>query len=204
MSLAETKFDSVREISHDELYFSYLPEDFTPPYQGERIFRTTDAFNSCLEILYHVMSRIGEPGMADRVDMMAKMLQLEAKHSADETEKDNPVELKLYRIAGFIDRNYHEKINFDELSDKFGLGRRMLYRKWKEYFDETPAQCLLKIRIDTAMHYLINTDMRSKEISNLCGFDNPLYFSQIFKRKTGISPENFRHKGVSGGFVDKS
>ncbi|MBN2642705.1 MAG: helix-turn-helix transcriptional regulator [Victivallales bacterium] len=194
VSLAGTQFDSIRGVSHDELYFSYLPDDFTPPYPSERIFQITDTFNKCLEMLYHALEHIEEPGMADRVDLMAKMLQLEATYSADQTEKDNPIELKLYRIAGFIDLNYHEKINFDELSYKFGLGRRTFYRKWKEYFDETPTQCLLKIRIDAAKYYLCNSNMRAKEIASLCGFENALYFSQIFKRKTGASPQNFRYK----------
>jgi two-component system response regulator YesN len=39
---------------------------------------------------------------------------------------------------------------------------------------------------------LIGTTLTVKEISSRVGFNDQFYFSNIFKRKTGLAPENYR------------
>ena len=58
----------------------------------------------------------------------------------------------------------------------------------------TPMQYITAIRINTARELLKNTDYSIQEVSALSGYDNPLYFSRIFRRHTGYSPSRYRQE----------
>ena len=65
-------------------------------------------------------------------------------------------------------------------------------RNFKEYTGSTPAQYLLSLRISNAQTLLESTSYNITEIANIVGYDNPLYFSRIFKKQIGMSPSEFR------------
>ena len=53
---------------------------------------------------------------------------------------------------------------------------------------------ILKTKIDEANDLLKNTDLPINVISRSVGFDDPLYFSRIYKEKQKISPKNYRNE----------
>jgi AraC-like DNA-binding protein len=58
----------------------------------------------------------------------------------------------------------------------------------------TPAQYIMSIRLSNAQSLLESTAYNVTEISKIVGYDNPLYFSRIFKKEKGISPLQYRKK----------
>lgn len=65
-------------------------------------------------------------------------------------------------------------------------------RKFREYTQTTPAQYLLSLRISMAQSLLENTGQSISEIASSVGYENPLYFSRLFHKMTGVSPSTFR------------
>lgn len=65
-------------------------------------------------------------------------------------------------------------------------------KKFKEVTTKSPMQYILGIRISNAVSLLESTDYNVTEISTIIGYDNPLYFSRIFKKQKGISPSDYR------------
>ena len=55
-------------------------------------------------------------------------------------------------------------------------------------------QYILSKRLYNAKILLQNTDYNVTEIAEIIGYDNPLYFSRIFKKAKGISPSEYRKK----------
>ena len=51
---------------------------------------------------------------------------------------------------------------------------------------------ILSAKIKTGQYYLSTTDMTVKEISDLCGYGNEICFMKIFKKRTGITPSEYR------------
>jgi len=60
------------------------------------------------------------------------------------------------------------------------------------YTGTTPKQFILQKRINNAETLLQNKQYNIKEIAQIIGYDNPLYFSRIFQRTKGISPSEYR------------
>ena len=66
------------------------------------------------------------------------------------------------------------------------------YRQTQKMLQTTPAQYIQSLRITNAKLLLETTNYNVSEISNLVGYENPLYFSRFFKKQCGMSPVQFR------------
>lgn len=82
--------------------------------------------------------------------------------------------------------------DFKEFAGNTGVG----YEKFrKDFFRETgssPLNYLTMLKMEKAMELLSSPAMSVKEISSLLGYQDPYYFSRLFKSRKNISPENFR------------
>lgn len=53
---------------------------------------------------------------------------------------------------------------------------------------KAPARYIQSLRIVNAQRLLERTKYSIGEVSEIVGYDNPLYFSRVFKKETGLSP----------------
>ncbi len=71
------------------------------------------------------------------------------------------------------------------------------FRKlFKEYSGKSPMQYRMDIKIGRAKNILLNSCFSIEEISETLGFENSAYFCKIFKKKTGLTPSDFRKKQI--------
>lgn len=92
----------------------------------------------------------------------------------------------------YFHENYHKPISIEEYAREHNMSVSWFIRNFKEYTSVTPAQYIVSLRISNAQTLLETTDYNVNEISNIVGYDNPFYFSRIFKKQNGISPSEFR------------
>ena len=57
----------------------------------------------------------------------------------------------------------------------------------------SPIKYLITRRMEEAQHLLRETDLPIRAIAEKVGYDDPAYFSQIFKRTVGSSPLSYRN-----------
>jgi len=69
-------------------------------------------------------------------------------------------------------------------------------QNFRQYANTTPAQYIQSLRVTNAKMLLETTDYNITEISNLVGYENPLYFSRFFRKQCGMSPSQFRKQLV--------
>ena len=80
---------------------------------------------------------------------------------------------------------------------EIGYTEDYVRRLFRDRYGKTPLQFLLSERIEYAKKLLdiYGRQMSIKEIAEMCGFSDPLYFSRMFKRAEGKSPAAFTEKG---------
>ena len=83
-----------------------------------------------------------------------------------------------------------------ELSELYNMSEGHFIRQFKVYTGYTPLEYRAMKRMENAKSLLSGTDMSVSDISESLGFDDPLYFSRVFKKNTGISPREYRKKYV--------
>src|SRR5699024_5682162 len=78
---------------------------------------------------------------------------------------------------------------------QFGLSRKSLDRVLKTRTGVTGEEILENLRVERAKSLLKNTDNNMNYILDSCGFGSEKTFYRVFRRETGLTPNEFRHKG---------
>ena len=93
--------------------------------------------------------------------------------------------------VALIHSNYH-KVDFqtNNICKELGISVSTLYRLFIKNFNTSPNEYLIEYRINQAKPMLKNGAM-VKTVSLSCGYEDPLYFSRLFKEKTGFTPQKF-------------
>ncbi len=102
-------------------------------------------------------------------------------------------EIEADIIENYSDCNYE----LDQFLQSFPFSYDYIRRIFKRELGITPHQFLIDKRLQTAATFLSNkttTGNNITEISRMCGFREPLYFSRMFKKKYGISPSFYPDK----------
>lgn len=107
----------------------------------------------------------------------------------NESVKPNEV---FYEEKKYIENNYNKNINISELAQKTGYSVVHFINKFKKFYGYSPGQYLGRIRLQKAMELLTISNMTSKEIAYMCGFNDELYFIRFFKKHLGLTPKEFR------------
>ena len=92
----------------------------------------------------------------------------------------------------YFNEHYNEDISIEEYALSRGMSVSWFLRNFKQMTMKSPMQYILTIRINNAVSLLETTDYNVTEISTIIGYDNPLYFSRIFKKQKGVSPSDYR------------
>lgn len=93
--------------------------------------------------------------------------------------------------ANYIVNHFAEPVTVEQLADHFSVSHSSLYRKFIKRYQMSPKRFLLEYRIDRACILLSTTDHSVQEVSNSVGFDDPFYFSRVFKEIRGVSPRRY-------------
>lgn len=97
----------------------------------------------------------------------------------------------------YMRNNLDQKIDMDELASHVHLSHSGLIWKFKQELNTTPSQYLILLRLRHAKQLLLNYSYNISEVSAMCGYQNPYYFTNVFRKYTGRSPTEFRRKHIS-------
>ena len=113
---------------------------------------------------------------------------------ANNTEAEEYPKVYLYRriiqAKLFIDNNYADEIDLDNISDEAYFSKFHFIRLFKQIYGKTPHQYLTSIRIDKAKQLLT----KGATVSEVCvsvGFESLSSFSTLFKNRVGETPSLF-------------
>ena len=95
-------------------------------------------------------------------------------------------------IVSYIEQHYQEELTLQHISDRFHLSREYISRRFKQELGENLSDYITRIRIDKAKLLLMNPQLRIVRIAEMVGYQDEKYFSKVFKKVTGLSPNQYR------------
>lgn len=96
----------------------------------------------------------------------------------------------------YIERNYAGRITVDDIAAHVGISRSHLYRVFVKQLSLSPNEYVARYRITKAC-VLLSTALSVTEVAGSVGFDDPLYFSRVFRRIKGTSPLAYRKERLA-------
>ena len=101
----------------------------------------------------------------------------------------------LRKIRHEMLENYSCKITLSDLSEKSGYSVSRFCELYKKFYDTSPIDDIISMRISKAKQLLTFSNLSIGEISEKCGFDSIHYFSNTFRKNIGCSPSAYRKNG---------
>lgn len=86
------------------------------------------------------------------------------------------------------------ELDLDTLATQTGLSRNHFANKYKKLTGISPIKHFINLKMEHACHLLDISNRSAKQISNDLGYNDPLYFSRVFKKVIGISPTEYRQR----------
>lgn len=105
-----------------------------------------------------------------------------------------PVKFNIKEIINYIDDKFREKITLNELAFIFGTNRTTLCKEFKKATGYTILDYISNKKIELAKRKIIETHATFTEISILLNFESIHYFTKFFKKKTGLTPKEYRQQ----------
>ena len=118
-----------------------------------------------------------------------------------ESEESNTL---AHRIKEFIDKNYKKNIKLEDIADELYINKYYLSHVFKEQMQISPINYLINRRIGEAKNLLVSTELKIGEIARIMGYDNPNYFTLLFKKMTGETPKQFKENHKKNLFYHKN
>lgn len=92
----------------------------------------------------------------------------------------------------FMKNNIDKKITVDEMAKHQNLSTSHFSNLFRKSTGIAPLNYFIHLKMQKACQLLFSTDEKIKDVALKLGYDDPYYFSRIFKKQINISPENYR------------
>lgn len=125
-------------------------------------------------------------------DILLQISMENTSISVNEKVKVNDEMLKF--AIDFLDKNLNRKISIELLSKTCATNASTLNFRFRRAFNCSTNNFILAHKINNAKRLLLTTNLSIKDIALKTGFDNPYYFSSVFRKKEKVSPSMFRKK----------
>lgn len=139
-----------------------------------------------LAALHELFASINEPRALRAIHGKASPIPNESRVSPRST---TPAE--LMPALAYIEQHFHENVSSATVSAVCNMDSFQFSRAFKSAFGITFKEYLLRVRIKEACRLLEKPDIAVTDVASLTGFNDPSYFSKVFKRYAGVCPSVF-------------
>ena len=106
-----------------------------------------------------------------------------------------PIPRRLWEMEQYLSSHLGEDLTMEGLASRFGITAPHFRALFRKHFNAAPMQYLHVLRLNKAARLLQFYPYSCKEVAEITGFRDPLYFSRCFRRFWGVAPSDYREHG---------
>ncbi len=122
--------------------------------------------------------------------LLCKLMRMYEQKSFDKTFLSH--QHKIYTFALQISQEPEKAISLKEYAADMGLSYCSFWKIFKQVMHVSPHQYIQNARMLSAKRLLISSDFSVAEIARKSGYNDPFYFSRLFKETNGCTPSEYR------------
>jgi AraC-like DNA-binding protein len=139
----------------------------------------------------HLQMVESEPRTMQHSEPVVVQSQTESQDSSESVETSEAVNDFVEKATGLIVEHLSDsEFNIDRLCREMAMSRTLFYVKLKSYTGKSPQDFIRIIRLERAAS-MLRGGRNVTDVAALTGFDNPKYFSTVFKKYFGVSPSKY-------------
>ncbi len=166
-------------------------DTLVPIFDGKTKFKmilsNSEALDCCKRLTYLVNNNSFES-----IAQVYRLIDLLLKHALLEIEEGPKSIYVIDEVLEFIKENLDKELTTKLLSQKFNYSEEHFCRLFKEATKVTPTNYIKINRLNKAINLLSTNNYSVSQVSALCGFNEPNYFTRCFKSHFGKSPTEYR------------
>ncbi len=153
------------------------------------------SINALMDLTIHHVHRFLGHSIADHLarHFSAEVRQPFDRLRFDQSKSDLHPDEEILQVQLWLENNIAKSnLNMREVADLFGLSQRSLNRRFKEATGTTPIEYLQRLRHTEACELLKKSNLAVGDIAARVGISDASYFSKLFKRRSDLSPNEYR------------
>lgn len=170
-------------------YFAVLKPHDGPVLHVPNIAVMQQAFE---ETYRHALDGFSDAGLLSMTTGLARLVSQACLHSASSSTR---VQHADERILGVIRQLQEDPIRLwsvDEMAAAAGMSTPHFFDCFRRHAGCAPKLFLIRQRLQIATALMQQSDLTVNQIAQQVGYEDPYYFSRLFKRHTGQSPSAHR------------
>jgi two-component system, response regulator YesN len=109
-----------------------------------------------------------------------------------EQANQNRLGRAVRRAVHFIEENYGRDLPLEDVAKSVGLSPSYFSSSFKRETGKNVVEYITEFRVEKAIELLCTTNLNTSEVAYRVGFNDPKYFTRIFKRSVGVTPSLYR------------
>ncbi len=135
------------------------------------------------------------PSLANRLNQIIGATAL--LKSMFDTSSRRRTDERMARVRAYLETRYAEPVGISDLAELVGMSEQRLSFCFNRAYGMRPMSFLIAQRLERAAQ-LLESDMLVKDVARAVGYEDPLYFSRLFKKHYGCSPSAMRRRREKG------
>lgn len=161
----------------------------------EGIYTSGGAFSSLNLILYLIEKFCGrEVGIQISKMFSIDMDRVSQAHFAVFQGQRSHEDEEILKAQTYIEQNYQNEITVEEVAEQSNMSRRNFIRRFKKATQNTPLEYMQRVKVEAAKKALEKSAQNISSLVYEVGYNDAKTFRQVFKRITGLTPQDYRRK----------
>ena len=102
----------------------------------------------------------------------------------------------MAQVKKYLRENYMYELSLDSVADILSISPAYLSTQFKKYQHIGFLDCLTEVRIQAACELLTDPLRPTTEVAGMVGYEDASYFARAFKKKTGLTPTQYRREAA--------
>ena len=124
-----------------------------------------------------------------------------AAPAEDAADEDSPAAMVMAQVRRYLEDNYMFDLSLDSVGEILHISPAYLSAQFKKYQKMNFLDCLTELRINAAKKLLADPLRSTAEVASMVGYDDSSYFARAFKKRTGMTPTQYRRQAGKGAGV---
>ena len=139
--------------------------------------------------------QFARPGYEELLPLLMRQLFVTIRRHTLECESRRArIPQKIQEAVQYFNEHFSEPVSIRQYAENQHISVCWFIRSFRISMGISPMQYITSVRLNRARVLLESTDYSIQEIGSMVGYDNPLYFSRVFRRQVGEPPSHYRRR----------